>query len=64
MCPRENNISQSLGKHSDCIKVAISDEKDTAKRGQEDWGEQGMKYNEGNQRGSGESLQSVYLGAG
>lgn len=31
MSPRENNISQSLGKHSDYIKVAISDEKDTAK---------------------------------
>lgn len=44
MRPRENNVSQN----SDYIKVAISDEKDTAKWGQEDWGAQGMKYNEGN----------------
>lgn len=53
MCPRENNMSQSLRKHSEYIKMAISDEKDTAKWGQEDWGEQETKYNEGNQRGSG-----------
>lgn len=53
MRPRENTISQSLGKHSEYIKMAISDEKDTAKWGQEDWGEQETKYNEGNQRGSG-----------
>lgn len=63
MRPRENTISQSLGKHSEYIKMAISDEKDTAKWGQEDWGEQETKSNEGNQRGSGESLQSVYLEA-
>lgn len=53
MRPRENTISQSLGKHSEYIKMAISDEKDTAKWGQEDWGEQETKSNEGNQRGSG-----------
>jgi hypothetical protein len=42
----KNNISQSLGRSSDYIKMAISDEKDKAKE-VERTGSTVMKYNKG-----------------